>query len=206
MNTYGGFYKAFDWIYRIAFLNVLWLLFSVVGLIIFGFFPATVAMFSIVRRSILKENVPIFHTFWTVYKREFIKSNLLGLILSIIAYIFYVDLIFLKSTSGLIQLLYAPMLVMSFIYILMLLYVFPVYVQYDIKVLQVIKNSFLIMVLYPFFTIIMIIVGLITTYFMFQIPSSLIFFSGSLMAFIIMGCANLAFRKNEQKLEQNVEK
>src|SRR5690625_7256835 len=103
MNTYGGFYKAFDWIYRIAFLNVLWLLFSVVGPIIFGFFPATVAMFSIVRLSILQENVPIFHTFWTVYKRESIKSNLLALILSSIAYIFYFDLILLILTSVLLH-------------------------------------------------------------------------------------------------------
>lgn len=206
MNTSGGFYKVFDWIYRLAFINILWLFFSVIGLVIFGFFPATVAMFSIVRHTILKENVPIFHTFWTVYKREFLKSNLLGLILTIIAYIFYVDLVFLKNTTGLIQFLYIPILVMSFIYILMLLYIFPVYVQYDIKVLQIIKNSFLIMVLYPFFTIIMITVGLITTYFMFQIPSSLIFFSGSIISFIIMGCANLAFKKNAQKLEGKVGK
>lgn len=201
MNISGGFYKFFDWIYRLAFINILWLFFSIIGLIIFGFFPATVAMFTIIRKLVIKEDIPIFRTFWLTYKKEFLKSNFLGIILGVIGYIFYIDLIFLRSTSGFIQFLYAPMLVMSFVYMLMLLYIFPVYVHYEIKVFQIIKNSFLMMVLYPIFTIMMIMIGLIVSFLMLKMSSSIIFFSGSLFSLIIMGCSNFAFQKNAQKLQ-----
>jgi uncharacterized membrane protein YesL len=203
MNISSGLYKLFDRIYRLALINILWLFFSIIGLIIFGFFPATVAMFTIIRKSVLKEDVPIFRTFWLTYKKEFFKSNLLGLILVVIGYIFYLDLIFLKSTSGLIQFLYAPMLVMSFVYMLMLLYIFPVYVHYEVKVVQIIKNSFLLMVLYPIYTIMMMMMILLVSFMMLKWSSSIIFFSGSLISFIIMGCSNLAFQKNAQKLQKS---
>jgi uncharacterized membrane protein YesL len=203
MNISSGLYKLFDWIYRLALINILWLFFSIIGLIIFGFFPATVAMFTIIRKSVLKEDVPIFRTFWLTYKKEFFKSNLLGLILVVIGYIFYLDLIFLKSTSGLIQFLYAPMLVMSFVYMLMLLYIFPVYVHYEIKVFQIIKNSFLIMILYPIYTIMMIMMILLVSFMMLKLSSTIIFFSGSLFSLIIMGCSNFAFQRNAQKLQNN---
>lgn len=85
----------------------------------------------------------------------------------------------------------------------MLLYVFPVYVHYDIKVLQVIKNSFFIMVLYPIITFIMIFMAVIVLYLMFQKPSSTLFFSGSAISLIIMYFANLAFQKNDQRLEKS---
>ena len=87
----------------------------------------------------------------------------------------------------------------------MLLYIFPVYVHYHVTIAQVIKNAFLMMVLYPIITFLMIIFGLVVSYIMFKIPSSIIFFSGSIISYIIMWCANIAFQKNTEKIEKKAE-
>ncbi len=42
--------KAFEWITKIAYLNLLWLGFTLLGLIIFGIFPATAATFTVARK------------------------------------------------------------------------------------------------------------------------------------------------------------
>lgn len=36
-----GLYTVTEWIYRFAIVNLLWILFTIAGLVIFGFFPAT---------------------------------------------------------------------------------------------------------------------------------------------------------------------
>ncbi|MEC0304686.1 DUF624 domain-containing protein, partial [Terribacillus saccharophilus] len=45
----SSLYQLFEWITRFAYLNVLWILFTIAGGFIFGFFPSTIAMFTIIR-------------------------------------------------------------------------------------------------------------------------------------------------------------
>nr|WP_052044317.1 DUF624 domain-containing protein [Alkalihalobacillus alcalophilus] len=64
-------YTISDWIMRLAYINLLWLLFMIIGLFIVGFMPATVAMFTVIRMLLMKEeSVPIFKTFLTFLKRN----------------------------------------------------------------------------------------------------------------------------------------
>ncbi|WP_421102885.1 DUF624 domain-containing protein [Sporosarcina psychrophila] len=50
MNPTSGFtYNVFEWITRLAYIYLLWILFSLAGGMISGFFPATIAMFAISR-------------------------------------------------------------------------------------------------------------------------------------------------------------
>lgn len=72
----GKLYQACQWISRLAYLNLLWLIFISVGLVIFGVAPSTVAMFTIIRKWIQGEReMPIFSTFIEIFKREFWTSN-----------------------------------------------------------------------------------------------------------------------------------
>ncbi|WP_088102056.1 YesL family protein [Halalkalibacter urbisdiaboli] len=199
----GGFYRISEWIMRLAYINILWVAFTLLGLIVFGFMPATAAMFAIIRKWIMKdEDVPIFKTFWSYYKQDFVKVNLLGLSLAIIGYILYIDLQFLQTAAGSwIGILYIPVLVLSLVYYFMLLYIIPVFVHYELKLFQIIKNAFLIMVMNPLANISMI-AGLVILYFiMISIPGLIVFFGASTVAFIIMGSAYLAFSKIQKKQE-----
>ncbi|WP_100407315.1 YesL family protein [Bacillus solitudinis] len=203
----GGFYKISEWIMRLAYINILWILFSLLGLILFGVWPATAAMFAIVRKWIMGEHdIPVFKTFWGYYKSDFIRINLLGLSLAIIGYILYIDIKFLQAAvDSWIGALYLPVLIMTFFYYLMLLYVIPVYVHYDIKLFQVIKNSFLIMIMNPLANVALIVSCLMIYFLMISFPGLIIFFGASSLAFVIMWSTQIAFNKIQKKREAQKE-
>src|SRR5690625_4426503 len=91
-GTWGGFYKFGQWIIRLIWLNTLIIVFTLMGLILFGIMPTTIAAFATVRKWIQKNTeVPLFQTFFYYYKKNFITGNILfavlfnsGFILSIV--------------------------------------------------------------------------------------------------------------------------
>ena len=204
-NPESNLYRFAEWVQRLVYVNLLWILFSLVGLVIFGFTPATVAMFSIIKKWIRgQENVAIFKNFWNVYKANFIKANILGITLGIIGFILYFDIQFFKAQEGILNFfLYYAVLVASFLYLIVLLYVFPIFVNYDLKLYHVIKNSLLISILSPLQTLMMI-GGMVGLYFAFMLlPSLLPFLSGSTLAFVIMWVSLKSFAKVEQKIRDH---
>jgi uncharacterized membrane protein YesL len=197
----GGFYKLLEWISRLAFLNILWISFSLLGLVIFGFFPATVAMFAVVRKWMLgKDDVSIFKTFWSAYKKEFLKSNLLGLIIFAIGIILYIDFQFIQNASNsFISILYIPFSIITIICICMLFYIIPIFVHYDMKISQVIKNSFFVMIMNPLSTFYMLIGSFGICFALSFAPPICILYSGNLLALFIMKPATNAFEKINEK-------
>nr|WP_328703180.1 DUF624 domain-containing protein [Alkalihalobacterium elongatum] len=88
-------YLIADTVYRFIALNILWLLFFVMGLGVFGIMPATVALFRVVREWIKGDpHFPLFSNYLKFYKGEFIRSNLLGAFFAIVFYIIYVNFSF----------------------------------------------------------------------------------------------------------------
>lgn len=198
----GGFYKISEWIMKLAYLNLLWLMFTILGLLIFGLFPATSAMMTVIRKLIMGEtDIPVFKTFFTSYKKEFMKSNVIGLIMVVIGYFLYVDLSIVREANGVLSLLYFPLVMIFLGYLLTLFYVFPIIVHYDTKIIQAIRNSFLIMLMNPISTILMVIGSTSIYFLMTTIPGLIPFFCGSLFSFVIMWSALLAFSKIEKKQE-----
>lgn len=193
----GSFYKISEWIWRFIFINILWCLFLFPGLIIFGIFPSTVAMFTVIRKWVIGDvDIPVFKTFWNSYKKDFYKSNLLGIVITLIGYVLYVDYQFLHfNTNSLTQILNIVLFIVIIIYVLMLMYVFPIFVHYEIKIFEVLKNAFLIMIMYPFITIMMLAGSLLIYYVMTAFPGLIPIFGGSFLSFILMWCANFAFTK-----------
>ena len=90
-------------------------------------------------------------------------------------------------------------MLITFIFTLTVLYVFPVFVYYDMKLFQVIKSAFFIMILHPLQTLIMLIgcLGLGVSLWTFQ--GLAIFFGPAVLAVIIMMPARKAFQKVKDK-------
>jgi uncharacterized membrane protein YesL len=197
----GSFNKLLEWISRLAFLNLLWISFSLLGLIIFGFFPATVAMFAVARKWMLgNDEMSIFKTFWTAYKREFLKSNILGVIILAIGLILYIDFQFvLHSSSSFVSILYVPFFIITLIAISCVFYIIPIFVHYDMKISQVIKNSFFVMIMNPLSTFYMLIGSFGICFVLSYAPPICILYSGNLLALFIMKPATNAFEKINQK-------
>jgi uncharacterized membrane protein YesL len=194
-------YTGCEWVMKLAYVNILWVLFSLSGLIFFGMSPASVALFTILRKWLINEtDIPIFRTFLDTYKKEFRKANKIGWLMAMIGMFLYIDFKFIINMGATIQyVLSVPLLIITILYFITLLYIFPVYVSYELGMVQYIKNSFYIGIINMHITILMIaatfLLGILYRY----IPGVVPFFSVSLVALIVMIGAKQSFQRIEEK-------
>lgn len=196
----GGILSLCNWFARLAYINILWILFSLAGLIVFGFFPATIAMLATLRQFLQKNDPPVFKTFWKYYKAEFFASNKLGAIIVVIGLVLLINITFLQSMDNkLSEMLYYPTIVLSCIYLLAICYLLASYVEFEQNLKTHIKNSLLIMVYNPLSSL-FIIFGFTIVYYAVTTLSGLgFFFSGSLLGLVILSSTSLTYRKIERK-------
>lgn len=199
----GRFFKICEFISKMAYVNLLWILFTVLGLGIFGFMPSTIALFTVIRKWVMGDrDVPVFKTFWSTYQKEFFKSTLFGALLFLIGYIIYIDLTLLP-TGGLFTFLRAGIFICGVLYIILLLYIFPIYVHYDWKKPLYLRYAVLIGVAHPHYTALMA-VGIGALYYIcITVPGLIPFFSVSLFSYIIMWLVYKVIRKMEIAQEVN---
>ncbi|WLR60193.1 YesL family protein [Guptibacillus hwajinpoensis] len=198
-NTFNAFYSTFEWITKLALLNLLWLLFALGGGILLGIFPSTLAMFAVIRQW-LKGNtqLSISKLFWHYYKADFWKGNILGAILYFLIGFICLDLFYIKQIHP-VQWTYIPLFAFILLIGLLFLYIFPTFVHFEIKLSTVFKNTFFIMLLSPLTTIMMVIC-LTSIYFIIKLLPALAFiFGGSATAFILMWLSLHAFSKVTSK-------
>ncbi|GAF63405.1 hypothetical protein BTS2_0296 [Bacillus sp. TS-2] len=194
-------YKLTVWMMRLAYVNVLWLSFSLLGLVIFGFFPSTISMFTIVRHWIKgKEDIPIWSTFWQSYKQSFLKVNLWAPIIIGIGYILYRNLIFFVEMNNQVGgLLFYLSIALAIFYLLFVAFLIPVYVHFDIKGLEIFKYSFIISVSYPIQSFYIVLTSVVIIYLSSVFPAVAPFFSGSILSLLVMRFAYVVFMKIESK-------
>ncbi|WP_211233937.1 YesL family protein [Salibacterium aidingense] len=204
----GGLNTLMEWITRLAYVNLLWVLLTIAGLVVFGLFPATAAMFAVVRKWTMKElDIPVFQTFWREFRAEFLKSNGMGLILAAMAYVFYVDFQFFSSLDGVVSMLLLSASGSLFlVYLITSLFVFPVLAHYKLRLLQYFKQAFLIGISSPVGVISIIAAAVIIYFLTIQFPALLLFFSGSSLAYITMGFAMRTIRMMEEKKNLNMDR
>ncbi|SDY93502.1 Uncharacterized membrane protein YesL [Evansella caseinilytica] len=206
----GGFYRLSEWIMRLAIINLLWILFTLVGAVLLGLMPASIAMFAVVRKWIMGDTeIPIFKTFFSAYKKEFIKGNIFGLIIAAAGYVLYIDLQYLALVDGALHTFLLTVLFLAgILYFILVIYLIPVYVHFDIKFNQYFKYAVMFGIANFHITVFMA-AGLAVLYYVFmKIPGLVPFFSISIPAFFIMWCVNLAFKAlaaKKEKLEQEKE-
>jgi uncharacterized membrane protein YesL len=197
-------YTFCDWVARLAYINLLWILFTLSGFVIFGFFPATIAMLATLRQFIRKNHPPVFQTFWQYYKKEFFNSTKLGLMIVAIGFILYLNITFLQSTStNMSSFLFYSSVIMCGIYFLIICYTLASYVEVEQPLRTHLKNALLITISNPLPSL-FIIFGFAAVYFAVTYLSGLgFFFSVSTLGLVILSSANLAYKtilKKQEKL------
>ena len=193
----GRFNGICQWITRLAYINLLWLLFMGLGLFVFGAAPSTVTMFTIIRKWLKGEtDLPVFLFFWKTYKKEFWKANRLGCILLGISIVLFLDWRLISSVQGsLYPILIGCLIGVAFLFLTVMIFIFPVYVQYQYKTLQYIKTAFLLGISYPLYTMVMISAAVcVITISIFFNGVGLLFF-GSGLSYVLMYISNLLFSK-----------
>lgn len=201
----GKLYRACEWIMNLAYINLLWILFTLGGLVVLGAWPATAAMFAVMRKWMHGEDVPVFSAFWTNYKQAFVKGNALGYLLLAFGLLLWFDLRWFSAfdipfAEGLL----AVMLVVGLLYVLMAFYLYPVYVHYEMAFFRYFRVALLLGMSHPFSTILMVVAcGLLFTVFL-VFPVLVPFFGISGCAVILSWNANRVLSKIEQAKEHKV--
>lgn len=198
----GGIYKISLWIMRLSLANLLWILFTILGAVIFGIFPATTALFTIIKKWIKKEyDFAIFKTFWVAYRDDFKKSNIVGFILLTIGVFLYFDFKILNLYENqLLKIIQILLVGISIFYIVTVTYIFPVLVHYKASALLSIKNAFLVGMLAPLTTLSIVLSTIIIAYLSLYLPGLFVFFTVSILSMIHMLFANRELRKIDVKL------
>jgi uncharacterized membrane protein YesL len=195
-----GIYNLCKWITHFAYMNILWFLFTLLGGVVFGIIPSTVAMFAIARKTAMgEEDIPVFKTFWGTYRSEFLRSNLLGLILTVIGLVWYFDLHFFRQFEGSIYtIMNYAMMMLGMVFFILLIYVFPVYVHYDLKLYQYLTYALKIGFLRPASVIFMFVGTLCTYYFLIYLPGLIPLFGITFFVYFNMWIAFKSFLNIEE--------
>jgi len=121
------------WVVKLAYLNILWFLFCIAGGVILGWAPATVGVFTILKKWDEEGHIPIFSTFFYTYKKAFIKSNISGLAIELLAIIFLANfyILFQQPNTNISRFFLIGNGTLITMFILSLTIFFPIYVHYQ---------------------------------------------------------------------------
>ncbi|WP_082233004.1 YesL family protein [Halobacillus massiliensis] len=138
--------KLLMWITKLTLLNMLWFLYSVLGLVVGGVFPATVSALGVAKKWLAGEREIKTHLmFKEIFKREFKSANKLGWTLTIIGILLYINYRLIDNDQGQLSILVpAAFYIIVFLYLLITLWSFPMLTYYQTTTFKYIKNSLVI--------------------------------------------------------------
>jgi uncharacterized membrane protein YesL len=149
-----GLMFLMEWLWRLLYVNAIWLLFS---LPIFTIIPATAAMFGVMDRLVREEqDEPDFKAFFREFKRLFLKSYPLGLSIVIIGGLLVLDLLILRNAvSSMTEIIRVALLAVSLLFLIAVSYSFPVFLRYQYPWYKTLFFSFMLGVRKPVITFLM---------------------------------------------------
>lgn len=194
-----GIWILFNWIVRLAYINILWLLFSLFGLILLGIGPATVSTFAVIQK-LLKDGsgFSIWKTFFETYKKNFWPGNRLMLIVFPVCLFIYVDFAFLKilpNSFFMDNIVFTGMVILSLLTIIWFSYLFAVYVHFDLRFISILKYALVIPGINPLSTVFILFGLIVFGIILFIVPAISVFYLMSIPVLIIQLCTKQAFGK-----------
>jgi uncharacterized membrane protein YesL len=206
MDMSRWYLRLGTWAFNLFLLNLLWFFCTCAGFVILGFFPATAALFAVLRRSIIEDNdIPVLKLFVRNFKAEFLKSNFLGYLYVLFGLLLYVyfQVVQLIPNNQFQSVLVNITVVMSVVYFITFLYVFPLFVHFDQKSFQYLRNALILAVGRPIRTIIMLLGLAVLSYICIHIPVLIPVIGISLSGYVIMWTALKSLPKEMKTTDFN---
>ncbi|MGN8646215.1 YesL family protein [Gracilibacillus sp. HCP3S3_G5_1] len=226
MNVEGGLTKAIlvitEWITRLFSANIIWLLFNlpvilfsvnvafadsrhqltsiiVILLLIAPFitFPATVALFTVVRRWTMEDTtIPVFQSYRKYWKENYKNSIIAGFIIEGFWLIYAADYYFF--TTNISPSLALVLIILGVVFLMITLFFMCSLAHSDLPIKKLLKNSTIMVISHPFLTVSIGVFNLSIVYISFMYaPYLLILFLGSSIAFVTFSGFYKIYRKVE---------
>ena len=121
----------------------MWLIFTFLGLFIFGIFPSITAAFDTYTKYSNNKKINIFQTFKNSYKNLFISSNIIGFIFSFILSIILIDYFYFLNITNVFSIIFSYVLLLIFLmFSFSLVFSLKLKANFiDSKITDIIKNG-----------------------------------------------------------------
>lgn len=140
------FYGMMETISVFFLLNLFWILFS---LPIITIFPATAALFAMVRDFSIGRNTSLFQTYIKYFRAYFKQSFVFGLAFFAFATIIYIDFMIIDELNTVMRVLvFSVLLLLGAILMFISIYLFPVIVHFQSSLKSTVKNAFFYSIMY----------------------------------------------------------
>ena len=191
-------YNLAELVYKFIALNILWLLFFLLGLGVFGFMPSTVALFSVVREWIKgNKEIPIFRKYFTTFKEEFLRSNIIGLIFLVLFYVLYVNFSFVSYfyDESIQFFIYLAIIGIGSLIMMTFINVFSVMAHFQYRTLENIKAACGLVILHPLKALVQLIWVIAYVLIAIHFPKLFVGIGISVFAYILMSLHYTVFQK-----------
>ncbi|GGF36152.1 hypothetical protein GCM10010954_38920 [Halobacillus andaensis] len=190
-------YRALEIFVKVSALNGMWMVFTLMGAGVLGFFPASAALLSVVRKWIMEGfDAPASRTFIACYKKEFGKANLFGYAALIYAAVLYTNYQYMLMADGVIQLLFViGLIILGTLFFLTVTFLFPVIVHFDLPVWRYVKVAFQFGLRYFYLALFAGLGFMVIYHVVLFLPSVFMWFIPSLIGLTLMNAAYLAFHR-----------
>ena len=180
-------------------LNILWF---VCCIPVFTIGASTTALCYCTGKIARDEEGYITKAFISSFKNEFLKSTIIGIIMTVLGVVLAVDayvMYHLCFTSAFWTLVSAILVVACIAYIIVLLWVFPLNARFENTIINMFKNSIMLGMRFIFCTVIMAGIYVIMAYLIYYVCTPLIIFGvGTCALFSAMLMKNILIQCEEQ--------
>ncbi|MFC4388784.1 YesL family protein [Gracilibacillus marinus] len=195
-------YQILEKVTNYILLSVLW---AIISLPLVTLFPATTAMFGVIKDWHEQKEKGVLKHFFKHFSNHFKKSLLLGIIFWIVCIIFILDILIMnevKSTAS--TLIFSLLIMMAVVVSFICVYLFPIMVSYKLSIKNIIKNAFLFSIMYFPTSLISFSLLAVSVYIIILVPI-MVFIVVSPVAYIIYRLCNRSFSKVSVMLNTKID-
>ncbi len=199
-------YSFFDTLLWIACLNMLWILFTLLGLGVLGAGPATAAAQILVRRRARGEAAPLVKSFTREYFANFLRANGLALPVMAVAVALAMNWNYSSGAGDLLSQLVAAGTFVAAIFLAgVVCYLFPMYARYELPLGQYLMMCSRFAVRHLAGTVILLFVTAAAVYASRTLPGLIPFFSIGAWLFVTGWLCDRFFTANDDSVAAMVD-
>ncbi|MDI2036679.1 YesL family protein [Paenarthrobacter nitroguajacolicus] len=197
-------YTFFDTLVWIACLNVLWLVFTFLGGVVFGVGPSTVAAHVLVRARVRGDAAPLLKRFAGEYFKNFGRGNALGLPVLVVGAALTLNWAYFSSGWDLgSQIASAGILLATLFAAGTICYLFPMFARYELTVPQYFLMSSRFAVRHLAGTVILLFVTAAAVFVCRSVPGLIPFFGVGAWLYLTGWLCDRFFTANDQAMAES---
>lgn len=185
-------YKTMEFLKNIFLLNTIWLLMCIP---IVTIFPATTAMFAVLREWKTQGDIQVLSAYIRLLKENFKQGFFIGVVWLVFTSLLLGDLVITNQlNSNLKYVLFSFFFLLTIVYLFVTIMIFPVMAHYRVSWKGAIKNAFLLSIANLHYTILSLLILAAAILLCFYFPGATLL-SFSMAAFLINALVSRGFQQ-----------